>query len=85
MSPAPGHRALMRYPLRPKHLCSISLPVSLSLLPSSPPVTPQGEVPLTSSTDRAVPPPPPPPPPAEMTYTGHYSVNPLGQLGFGAL
>lgn len=38
-------------------------------------------MPLTHTTARAV----PPPPPAEMTYSGHYSVNPLGQVGFGAL
>jgi ATP-binding cassette subfamily B protein len=27
----------------------------------------------------------PPPPPAEITYSGQYSVNPLGEVGFGAL
>ncbi len=27
----------------------------------------------------------PPPPPAEITYSGHYSVNPLGEVGFRAL
>ncbi len=38
-------------------------------------------MPLTHTTARSV----PPPPPAEMTYSGHYSVNPLGQVGFSAL
>jgi ABC-type multidrug transport system fused ATPase/permease subunit len=30
-------------------------------------------------------PPPPPPPPAEITYTGEYSVNPLGDVTFRAM
>ncbi|MEU8642864.1 ABC transporter ATP-binding protein [Streptomyces sp. NPDC048674] len=29
--------------------------------------------------------PPPPPQPAEITYSGHYSVNPLGEVGFRSL
>ncbi|GHF98345.1 MULTISPECIES: ABC transporter ATP-binding protein [Streptomyces] len=36
---------------------------------------------MTRPTTRAV----PSPPPAEITFSGHQSVNPLGQAGFGAL
>ncbi|WP_225640442.1 ABC transporter ATP-binding protein [Streptomyces werraensis] len=36
---------------------------------------------MTPPTGRAV----PPPPPAEITFSGHQSVNPLGQAGFRAL
>ncbi|OKK08922.1 ABC transporter [Streptomyces sp. CB02400] len=38
-------------------------------------------MPLTHQTAQPV----PPPPPAEITYSGHYSVNPLGQVGFRSL
>ncbi|MFJ6793737.1 ATP-binding cassette domain-containing protein [Streptomyces sp. NPDC091268] len=31
------------------------------------------------------PPPPPPPPPAEITYSGHHSVNPLAEVSFRTL
>ncbi|MEU0288824.1 ABC transporter ATP-binding protein [Streptomyces sp. NPDC006147] len=36
---------------------------------------------MTRPTAQAV----PPPPPAEITFSGHHSVNPLGQVGFRAL
>ncbi|MFF3752535.1 ATP-binding cassette domain-containing protein [Streptomyces sp. NPDC002018] len=40
----------------------------------------------TQDTHAVTPPPlPPPPPPAEITYTGEYSVNPLGEVSFRTL
>ncbi|GGZ01503.1 ABC transporter ATP-binding protein [Streptomyces poonensis] len=39
---------------------------------------------MTSTTAHDAPP-VPPPPPAEITYSGQYSVNPLGQVSFRAL